>query len=347
MTTQTAERYVPTGFSHSFTIDRARLTMDHREISEDLRYESPIGQYLMNEVRDRHERSPDVVRRYAETLAGPDEDENGMPDPPGERMLNLALSLDEDRRRAESAWMEDIVALITELSGPQELWHYTRETERVSELADMKNPANPHALDIPLPMTARETEMMTCFADMGIKAEFSGEYRHDAPCETDGFCCLKFAPKTNLPPGECMPHRKHHYAATVGVLYDSADQSVGIPQTCLRCGAARTLWTKDDRYIIDRRSNVRRQVRIGVSIGDDLLVTGAPGIRADWEDPAAVFGALANGVMDNLRIKTLDGRDVTARRCAACDLWVGDTMDPDIAHVSTDHSQCSPPAKPK
>lgn len=293
---------------------------------------SPLGQYVMAHVERRHHTNPERVKAYRKVIDGPRQD------PLPEALIAAAEKTDEDTA-AETVWMESVLRRLVKIADLSELWLLN---EHAMEADSMR--LHPDRT----PMTTRERRVIKALAAMNIEADFSGEYPHeDGDCPEDGYCCLKTkAPEIPDDTSLCLPGREHFFVQAEGVSYfmGKALRSLGITETCLRCGSRRQ--SSSSLYMNERSTEFlpkRAPVPVGVPVGPAIYITGAPGVPMDADDPPAVFDAVVNDVFSARAVLTLDGRDVSDLTCERCERWTGSAADPEIAHLSTDHTGGCPP----
>ena len=344
------EPKTPTSFS--FTIARSKLSRAARSLTIDKATQSPVDQYVLAHARARH--GPDAAprREYIAALIG--DDDPWFAEHPAERLMNAAAAIDgsaEQSQSSESRWMEGVLDPLAFIAPEYNRWTFHNLTERVIDLAAARQPDS----EPPMPASAREREIIRILARLGIKADFAGEYAHDQTgCAQDGFCCVDFQPKAEAPtPEHCVPHRQHHFSsARTGVqghIDDADDRAVSVSETCQRCGLLRL--TRSSSASGSRRATYfqpQGDIDIGLTTPDAVIVAGRPGLPATRYcegDERAAFSALVNDLLPSHKVLTLEKRDVSDLLCQICGVWVGDTKDPDIAHVSTVHEpgDCSTP----
>ena len=341
-----------TPVSFGFTIARSALPQPASSRAPEGATQSPVDQYVLARIRTRHGQSPGTRYKYIAALVG--HDDPGLDEYPAERLMNTAAAIDESAgqsRSPESRWMEGVLDPLVFIDPTTDMWTFHNLTERVIDLAAARQLDD----EPPMPASAREREIIRILARLGIKADFAGEYAHDQTgCAQDGFCCVDFQPKAEAPtPERCVPHRQHHFSsARTGVQghIDDADyRAVSVSETCQRCGLLRL--TRSSSASGSRRatySQPQGDIDIGLTAPDAVIVTGRPGLLATRYregDERADFGALVNDLLPSHKVLTIEKRDVSDLLCQICGAWVGDTKDPDIAHVSTVHEpgDCSTP----
>ena len=311
---------------YHITIDRGLIS---RRLTGRL---SPLRQYIMAHVVRRHHKNPERVSDYRKVIDDPGSD------PLPEALIAAAEKTTEDTA-AETVWMESVLRRLVKIADLSELWLLN---ENAMEADSMR--LHPDKT----PMAVRERRVIKALAAMNIEADFSGEYPHeDGDCPEDGYCCLKMK-DTEIPDDTslCLPGSDHFFVQAEGVSYfmGKALRSLGITETCLRCGSRRQ--SSSSPHMDERSTEFlpsRVPVPVGVPVGPVIYITGAPGVPMDADDPPAVFDAVVNDVFSERAILTLDGRDVSDLTCERCERWTGSSTDPEIAHLSTDHTGGCPP----
>ncbi|MCY4655177.1 MAG: hypothetical protein OXC95_18690 [Dehalococcoidia bacterium] len=306
----------PKNPSARFEIDRTYLN-NRAQTPEKMAMSSPIYQYIMWNVKRRHPNSPSTVDRYIAALIL-------MPNSLLDRIAECADKLARQGHDKEDVWIDTILDPIscTDDFGTSHL------REDIDEF---------DAIEI---KSAAEHANVKAFARLGIEAVYTGQYSHDGDCKGNGSCCLDIRPaQTQTDEETCVMGKRHHMTTTQPPALPAGNSTfMYIDETCLRCGIHRTVNGRNDRLDITYHQR-RKSISVGLTAGPAIIVTGAPGIEMIHINPPAAFSALVNVAFPDRAITTMEGRDVSNLTCDKCEMWVGDPNDPDISHLSSDHSR--------
>ena len=293
-----------------------------------------VEYYITANVEQRHPDRPTIRKAYREALTDCD-----TPQPIPQTLIERAWSIETDIP-GEFSWLEQVMRMLAVYDEGLDIWDWDPRIE------DIDIAWSPYAKKN---VAERELDTKRILDSLGIKARFSGNYRHDgARCARDGSCCASFDPAPSLPePPECLPTRTHSYHSPFGLTHYSLGGRRGFSllEICLICGVQKRSGSSLGGFASSISYDSTRQVMpVGITMGPTVVITGGPGVAMNHPDPPTAFSVLANRLPLERTIVTPDERDVSDLRCQRCGQWIGDTEDPAIAHVSTSHApECPEP----